>query len=249
MRIVFQLCLLLTCGTMWSELALAASHGHRPNASASRPAPAGDDTGKSTVTPAGPAETTPPPSAAGGKAGDAPIDTSITVNQGHRILTGKEAAAKKLTTALGKPVPGQAKPHPPAHPLTAHLPPPRNALGAVAQHADPHAATKRAGTETGAAAAGASTPAASAAHLGATATAPATPAAREPGGTATPARKTPVATAAEHGAAALRAMTANGPSINGTGVARPSTATAAVGGPAKSVAAAVGGASIRPKHP
>jgi hypothetical protein len=48
----------------------------------------------------------------------------------------------------------------------------------------------------------------------------------------------------------LKIVTANGASVNGTGVAKPSAATAAVGGPAKTVAAAaVGGASFRPKHP
>jgi hypothetical protein len=48
----------------------------------------------------------------------------------------------------------------------------------------------------------------------------------------------------------LKTVTANGASINGTGVAKPSMATAAVGGPAKTVAAAaVGGASFHPKHP
>jgi hypothetical protein len=242
MRIVFHLCLLAAC-VMGGDLALAASHGHRPNAAAARSAPASEDAGKSTVTSTGPAEATSSPSAAGGKAGDAaaPIDTSITVNQGHRIFTGKEAAAKRLGTELGKLTPGQAKPRPPVQPIGAHVPAHRNAVGTVVAHADPRTAAKPAAT----AAARASAPPALATQTGAV-TAP-TPASHDVIGTATP--KTPTAAAAEHGAAALRTVTANGPSITGTGVAKPSTATAAVGGPAKAVAAAVGGASFHPKHP
>jgi hypothetical protein len=244
MRIVFHLCLLAACGAMGSELALAASHGHRPATAAARSAPAGEDTGKSTVTPTGSADTMPPPSAPGGNAGDAPIDTSITVNQGHRVLTGKEAAAKRLTTELGKLIPGKAKPHPPVHPFVVHAVPHRNAIGAVAAHSASPTANHAAAT---------TAPVKPGAQPGAIATAPATPGLRDGSGTAAPGPKSPAAISAEnngHGAAVLKTIIANGPSINGTGIAKSFTATAAVGGPAKTVAAAaVGGSSFRPRHP
>jgi hypothetical protein len=241
MRIAFHLCLLAACSAMSSELALAASHGHRPSTAAVRSAPAGGDTGKSTVTQTEPAQTTPPP--AGGNAGDAPIDTSITVNQGHHPLTGKEAAAKKLTAEPGKLIPGQAKPHPPAHPFLAHAVARRNAVGAVATRVMPRAGNHAA------VAAGASAPATPAGRSGAAAMAPATPAPHDVSGTAATAPKSPAAIAADHSAAALKAATTNGPSINGTGIRRSDTTTGAVGGPAKAVAAAVSGSSFRPKHP
>jgi hypothetical protein len=249
MKIALPLCLVLACGAMSSEVALAARY-HRPNAAAAHSGTATGDA-KSPVTATGPAEATTTPSAASGNAGDqaAPIDTSITVNQGHRILTAKEAAAKRLSTELGKLVPTQAKPqHPPAHPLTVHAPVRRNAVGIVVQHADPRTTANRAAAATKAPA-----PTKSAPQPGPTAAAPATPTPRDVSGTAAPAPKSPAAVAAEnnaHSAAVLKTVTANGPSINGTGVARSPTATAAVGGPAKTVAAAaVGGASFRPKHP
>jgi hypothetical protein len=237
MRIVFHVCLLAAWGVSSSELALAASHGHRPSPAAVGSAPASEDTAKSPVTPAAPADTTPSQTTAGGKAGDmgAPIDTSITVNQGRRI-TGNDAVTKKLNTIFGTPVIGQSKPHTqPVPPVKTHVPPTRNAVGAPIQHADRRTTANRAPAGTGGAVPGGATPAAQ----------PAASAAAS----ATPTPKTPDAAAAERGAAALRAATANGPSINGTGGAKPATATAAVGGPAKAVAAAVSGSSIKPRHP
>jgi hypothetical protein len=240
MRTVFHLCLLAACAIS-SGLALAAPHGHRPNATAARSAPAGGDAGKSTAVPAGPAEA--PPPAAGGNAADmaAPIDTSITVNQGHRALSAKESAEKKVTTALGRLILGQAKPHPqPVHPFsTRAVPPHRNAVGSIIAHPTSHPAASRATAATTAPPTPPARPDA----------ASATPAPHEAAGTPVPAPKGPAAIAAEHGAAALKAATAAGPSITGTGMKRPEAATAAVGGPAKAVAAAVGGASVRPKHP
>jgi hypothetical protein len=241
---VLPLCLLLACGAMSSEGALAAHRNHRPNAAAPHSGPASDDAAKSPVVPSTPGDAS--PSTAGSKTGDtAPIDTSITVNQGHRILTAKEAAAKRLKTELGKLVPDQAKPHPPAHPFTAHVVPPRNAVGAVAAHPAPSRTANHAAVATA--------PAKPSAQPGAAAAATATPAPHDASGTAAPAPKSPSAISAEkneHGAAVLKIVTANGASANGTGVAKPSAATAAVGGPAKTVAAAaVGGASFRSKHP
>jgi hypothetical protein len=235
------ICLLLACGAMSSEVALAAHRNHHPNPAAAHSGPASDDAAKSPVVPTTPGDAS--PSTAGSKTGDtAPIDTSITVNQGHRILTAKEAAAKRLKTELGKLVTDQAKPRLPAHPWTTHVVPPRNAVGAVAGHAAPRTAN-HAGVATA--------PAKPAAQPGAAATAPATPAPHDVGGATTAlAPKSPATIAAEHSAAVLKTVTANGPGINGTGVAKPSTATAAIGGPAKTVtAAAIGGASFRPKHP
>jgi hypothetical protein len=231
------ICLLLACGAMSSEVALAAHRNHHPNPAAAHSGPASDDAAKSPVVPTTPGDAS--PSTAGSKTGDtAPVDTSITVNQGHRILTAKEAAAKRLKTELGKLVPDQAKPHPPTHPFATHVVPPRNALGAAVGHPDSRAARTTA-------------PAKPAAQPGAAATAPATPAPHDVGGATTAlAPKSPATIAAEHSAAVLKTVTANGPGINGTGVAKPSTATAAIGGPAKTVtAAAIGGASFRPKHP
>jgi hypothetical protein len=244
MKTALPLCLLLACGAASSDVALAAHH-HRPNAAAAaRPGPASDDTAKSAVTPVEP--TGAPSHAASGNAGDAPIDTSITVNQGHRILTGKEAAAKRLSTELEKlNARIQVKPHLPAHPFAAHVAPVRNALGAAVVHPSSPAGNRAA------VATGASAPAKPGAQPGAAAggasTVP-TPAPHDVIGTATLTPKTPAA--AERGAAVLKTVTANGPSVNGTGVAKSSAATAAVGGPTKTVtAAAVGGSSFRPKHP
>jgi hypothetical protein len=239
MKIALPLCLLLACSAMSSEAALAA-HRRRPNAAAAHSGPASDDAAKLPVAPVEP--TGPPPSAADGKAGDAPPDTSITVNQGHHPLNAKEAAEKKLTTALGKLIPGQAKLRPPTHPFAAHVVPPRNATGALAAHPTPPAANR---------AAVVTAPAKPAAQPGAAAaSALATPGPHDVSGTAAPASKSPAAIAGDHGAAVLKIVTANGASVNGTGVAKPAAATAAVGGPAKTVAAAaVGGASFRPKHP
>jgi hypothetical protein len=240
MKIALPLCLLLACGAMSSEAAALAAHHHRPNAAAAHSGPASDDAAKLPVAPVEP--TGPPPSAADGKAGDAPPDTSITVNQGHHPLNAKEAAEKRLTTALGKLIPGQAKPHPPTHEFAAHAVPPRNATGALAAHPAPPAANR---------AAVATAPAKPAAQPGAaTASDPATPGPHDVSRTAAPASKSPAAIAGDHGAAVLKIVTANGASVNGTGVAKPSAVTAAVGGPTKTVAAAaVGGASFRPKHP
>jgi hypothetical protein len=243
MRIVFHVCLLAACGVMSSGVALAASHGHRPNAA--RPAPAGEDAAKSAVTPAGPAAATPSLPTAGSNASDmaAPIDTSITVNQGLRRATAKDSIAKKLNTTFGTPATGQSKSHPqPVHPVGAQVPAPRNAVGAVVQHADPRTTAKPAAATTKAASAPAAQP-------GVAVTAAAAPAPHDASGTAAPAQRIPGATAAGHGAAALKAVTVSGPSINGTGIKRPDTATAAVVGPAKAVAAAVSGTSFRPKHP
>jgi len=243
MKIALPLCLVL--GVMSSEVALAA-HYHRPNPAAAHSGPKSDDAAKSPVTQGAPADAAPSSSAAGARTGDvaAPIDTSITVNQGHRPLTRKEAAEKKVTTALEKLIPAQAKPHPPAHPFTAHAVAHRNAVGAVVQHSGPRTTANHA-----AAATGASAPATPSAQPSPPA---GTPAPHDASGTAAPAPKSPAAISAaanEHSAAVLRTVTANGPSINGTSIKKPDTATAAVGGPAKAVAAAVGGSSFRPKHP
>jgi hypothetical protein len=171
----------------------------------------------------------------------APIDTSITVNQGHRPLNSKESAEKKVTTALGKLIPGQARPHlQPVHPFTTHaVPPHRNAVGSVVAHFTSHPTASRAAAATSATATPPTRPDA----------ASATPAPHDAAGTVAPAPKSPAAITAEHAAAALKAATATGPSITGTGIKRPEAATAAVGGPAKAVAAVVSGASFRPKHP
>jgi hypothetical protein len=236
MRIVFHLCLLAACA-MSSGIALATSHGHRPNAAAVRSRSLSDDAAKSPVKPAEPTGATPSSSAGGGKGGDAaaPIDTSITVNQGHPRVTGKDSAAKKLNIAFGAP---PAKPHleQPVYPFAAHVVARRNAVGA-AVHV-PRATVNHAGAATVAFA--------PAAHPGA---APAAPALPDAGATVAPAPKTPAATSAEHAAAALKAAIANGPSITGTGIKRPEAATAAVGGSKKVVAGVVSGNSFRPRHP
>jgi hypothetical protein len=123
MRIVFHLCLLAACA-MSSGIALATSHGHRPNAAAVRSRSLSDDAVKFPVNPAEPTGAMPSSSAGGGKGGDAaaPIDTSITVNQGHPRVTGKDSAAKKLNIAFGAP---------PAKPHAAHVVARRNAVGAA----------------------------------------------------------------------------------------------------------------------
>ncbi|MBV9969602.1 MAG: hypothetical protein JO228_06435, partial [Xanthobacteraceae bacterium] len=130
MRFVLGLCLL--AAAMSSDSAFAASRGHRPNTAFARPASTGEE--KSAVAPAAPSEKA-PPAAAGGNGSDtaAPIDTSITVNQGHRLLSGKQAAENQFATALGKLIPSHAKSHPtPGHPSAGTTLPARNAVGALA---------------------------------------------------------------------------------------------------------------------
>jgi hypothetical protein len=70
MKTALPLCLLLACGAMSSEVALAAHRNHHPNAAAARSLPASDDAAKSRVTPGAPGDAAPSPSAAGSKAGD-----------------------------------------------------------------------------------------------------------------------------------------------------------------------------------
>jgi pyruvate dehydrogenase E2 component (dihydrolipoamide acetyltransferase) len=255
MRIVFRLCLLVACGAMSGEIAFAASHSHRPNAAAApSSSPNNDSAAKSLATPVAPAGTAPAPAAVGSKTGDAapPIDTSITVNQGRRPAGRNIAVAKKLDAAFGTPITGQAKPPgPPVHPVGTHPTALRNAVGA-AVHVSRTTATRAGGAS--APAAQPAAPTAATAGTAAAAPAPAIGAAAQ-----APAPRVPAAAAiaAERGAAALKAATANGPSVTGTGIKRPETAPGAVGGPAKTVAAAasgasaaaVGGASFRPKHP
>jgi hypothetical protein len=220
MKTALPLCLLLACGAMWSEVALAAHH-HRPNAAAARSGKATGDA-KSPVSPEAPADAWP----AGSKSGDAaaPIDTSISVNQGHRLLTRKEAAAKKLTAELGKLIPRQAKPHSPAHPFTAHVAPPHNAVGAAVEH--DKAAGKNMHPEPGGA------PPPSATIHGTTTT------------------KTDPAKSQERTTTALKVVAATGQGISGTGTMRPAAGPAALGGLAlaKFAAGGLNGGSFRPKH-
>jgi hypothetical protein len=113
-----------------SEVALGAHRNHRPNAAAVRSGSASDDAAKSPVTPSAPADAAPSP-AAGSKTGDTtPIDTSITVNQGHQPI-------KRKGLALAKPPAA----HPPsvvskrlADPIPHHpVPVTRNAAGAAVE--------------------------------------------------------------------------------------------------------------------
>jgi hypothetical protein len=61
----------------------------------------------------------------------------------------------------------------------------------------------------------------------------------------------PVATQANRGntASAVTVATTNGLSINGTGLIRPASRIAAIGGPAKMAPGMLSGNSFRPKHP
>jgi hypothetical protein len=241
MKIALPLCFLLACGAMSSEVAFAAAHHHRPGAAA-HPGAASDNAAKSSAAPSAPADVTPAPSAAGSTTGDTgPIDTSITVNQGHirettNHDTGKHSVFKPKNGTIEPTIIGHTKPHlPPVHSVADRAPAHRNAVGAVVEHVTSHAAKSPVAP--------------------ATATPPSHPGAMPTSvsGTAPPAPKSPSAISAEsneHGAAVLKTVTASGAVINGTGVAKPSMAAAAVGGPAKPVAtAAVGGASFRPRHP
>lgn len=52
-----------------------------------------------------------------------------------------------------------------------------------------------------------------------------------------------------YGTAAMTIATTNGPSLNGTGMIRPSSRTAAIGGPAKVAPGVLSGNSFRPRYP
>jgi hypothetical protein len=242
MKIALPLCLLIACGAPSSELALAAPRNHRPAATHSGSA---DDAAKSPITP-GTSTDAGTSSTAAGELGNAPIDTSITVNQGHirdsgnrdtgNRDSGKHSVFKQPKIGTVEPtIVGHTKTRlPPVNSAGTHTSPHRNAVGSVVEHIAPGAPRRpaAAGTE--------ATPPShpGLASVGAVGTAPLPP----KGSAAISAANN------DHGAAALKTVTTNGASINGTG-AKPTMATAAVGGPAKTVAAAAGGASFHPRHP
>jgi hypothetical protein len=230
MKIALPVCLLIAGGALSSEVALAAPRHHPPAPAHSGSA---DDAAKPPIT-QGTSTDAGASSTAAGKPGDAPIDTSITVNQGHIRDTGKHSVFTQPRNGTLEPtIIGHTKTHlPSVNSVNAHISAHRNAVGSVVEHVALGTPKK---------------PAA----VGAEATPPSHPgqAAVAVGDTAPLTPKSPAAISAannNHGAAVLKTVTTNGASINGTGAAK---ATAAVGGPARAVAAAVGGASFHPKHP
>jgi hypothetical protein len=175
-----------------------------------------------------------------GKPGDAgaEIDIRITVHQGHETIKGKDRLFKKSKTATA---PGIGLKHEPVHivhpksPVGPDAGPHRNPVGTKVVKHDKKAAPGK--------------------------TAVAAP--PQPGGVTHEPDKSdnkvvtgnaaaPTKTSSPAGAAAgaaLKTATANGPSVGGTGTARPGSATVALGGPPKIAAGVLSGNSFRPKHP
>ena len=189
--------------------------------------------------------------AAAGDGADAPIDTSITVHQGHdtnKSTKGQPLKNAKASVAVGtSPKQDQIAGRQPAPVLQ------RNAIGAKVDSgktADSGAATARTPVASSTA-----TPAAQPATsstpqgAGAPVSDPSTKAANGPAPTNS---ATPATTPTDKrtiGNAALVVVTKNAPSINGTGMMRPGAGTGVVGGPAKITAGVVSGNSIHLKHP
>jgi hypothetical protein len=191
-----------------------------------------------------------PAPGAGGKQGDAgvAIDTRITVNQGRETIRGsKERPLKKpkLTTA-----PGIGLMHEPVHifhqgsPVGSNGGPRRNAVGAAVEQ---DKVVERSRDKARGAAATITT----------IATAPGAGAVSHDHDTKRAIGSAPIdgsisgATQSSNHAsstAALKIVTANGPSVSGTGMIRPGSGVGAVGGPAKITAGAISGSSFRPKH-
>jgi hypothetical protein len=240
-------------GALTMNIAVAAHHGHRASAAASEskpnapsavksPAPTDDQQGvsdRANGNVAAPAPDT------GGKRDDAgaPIDTSITVNQGRQPVDRKGRSLLPKTKAAATPgLAIKQLGHDLHHAAPAFEPGAiahRNAVGAIVGH-DKTAAHPAAGQGV-ARAQGAATPQ----HTGVALHEPNTKLVTEP-------VKTPSPGAAEGGertATALKVVTSNGLGISGTGVTRPGLAAGALGGPAKTATGVLSGNSFRSRHP
>jgi hypothetical protein len=240
-------------GSLSINIAVAAHHGHRTGTIASQ---SKTDTPSLTKSPA-PTEQpqgisnranadglAPPPDTVG-KQGDAgaPIDISITVNQGRlpskgkgRSLTTKRKVTATPGLALKQPGHDLHQPAPAAGTgAVAH----RNAVGAVLEH-DRTVAHGSAGLAVPRALI-----AVSPQHTGATDHSPKITPATAP-------VKIPSLGAAEsgdHTSPSLKVVSSNGLGISGTGMARPGLGAQALGGPAKIDAGVLSGNSFRPRHP
>jgi hypothetical protein len=240
-------------GALSTNIAVAAHHGrHRAGAATSETkteAPSPVKSPASTDNPQGASDrangdvSTPPPSTFG-KQNDAvaPIDTSITVNQGRQPNKGKgHSPTKPKAAATPGPVLrqlGHELHHaaPAAGPgAIAH----RNAVGAIVE-------TAKTATQDGA---GQRVPRAPIAappqHAGAAPheanTKPVTAPAKTPSlGTAE---------GGERASAALKVVTSNGLGISGTGMTKPGLGAVALGGPPKITAGVLSGNSFRQRHP
>jgi hypothetical protein len=111
MKIALPFCLLIACSAIPNGVALAAPRNHRPVAVHSGSA---DDAAKSPIT-QGTSTDAGASSTAAGKPGDAPIDTSITVNQGHIRDTGKHSVFTQPRNGTVEPtIIGHTKTHLPS---------------------------------------------------------------------------------------------------------------------------------------
>jgi hypothetical protein len=186
---------------------------------------------------------------------DVAIDTRITVNQGRETIRGlgkRQLRSSNVNVATGIGLKRQ-------HVVDRHQATPmrspgdrrRNSIGAVMNH-DKAATEHR--NAAGAAVISPTTagpePKANPAPL-ATGTTVRTPNAVSPAGNAPVNNSSPVANQVNRGntAAAVTAATTNGPSINGTGMIRPASRMAAIGGPAKVAPGVLSGNGFRPRRP
>jgi hypothetical protein len=193
-----------------------------------------------------------PAPGAGGKPGDAgaDIDIRITVHQGREPIKGsKERLFKKNKTAT---TPGIALGHKPVHNfhqgslVGRDAPPHRNAIGAIVEH---NKAVEH----------GHDQPHGAVAPITTTAVAPGAAAiihdhnlkpiiGNAPINNSSPGA-TQIGNHASDAAVALKVVTANGPSINGTGLVRPGFSAGVLGGPAKVAAGGLSRNSFRLRRP
>lgn len=185
----------------------------------------------------------------GKESADAPIDTRITVNQGHETIKGfgkRQFRNSNVNVAAGGKRQHVADRHQGTltQPLGDRR---RNSIGAIVERGKDVEHRNAVGiaviptTTTGSEPKVNSTPSATGTTI------------RVPNvsvGNAPINNSSPVATQANRGSAAgVTVTTTNGPSINGTGMIRPASRIAAIGGPAKVAPGVLSGNSFRPKHP
>jgi hypothetical protein len=275
MKIGPRVCAIMAFGALSTQAAVSGQHGHRTSAAAGRsvtgapnlakspaavgnhqgPGPAVMDGGGAAAD-AAPKSTPPvphglqraatPATGADGKQGDAqaPIETRITLHQGRETTKGKVRPFKKTNLAIGSWI---GPKHEPVHdfhqksPVATDGSRRHNAIGAiVVEHDKPAVLSKRTGVVP--------PPDGASPRVDATLHDPNT---RSAIGTVPNELRAPTTQRSAVTVRAplqLRVVTANGPSVTGTGMARAGSATPVVGGPPKIVAGVLSGIDVRPKH-
>jgi hypothetical protein len=237
-------------GALSTNIAVAAHHGHRAGAAASQSkteapslmkSPAPTDKPQS-VSDRANADGAALPSDTVGKQSEAPIDTSITVNQGRQPDKGKGHSPTKLKVTATPGLALRQLGHDLHHAAPAVGPGAiahRNAVGAIVEH-------DKTVTRGGAGQGVPRTPVAMPPqHAGSVPHDPNTKPVTAPAKTPSPG----TAEGGEHVSAALKVVTSNGLGISGTGMTRPGLGAVALGGPPKITAGALSGNSFRPRHP